>query len=516
MKILTAKQMARWDRLTIQKHGIPARRLMGNAARACVEVLLEKSSEKPRTVVILCGPGNNGGDGFAMTHLLRKKTVRTECFFLGKVEKLSREARYFYNLVKPKPTLIQKTSHLAVLRRSLEGCDWVVDGIFGTGLNRGLTGLFAQTLKILNKSKGQKLAIDIPSGIHGDTGEVLGTAFRADITVTFEVPKWGQVQEPAWNYVGELIVRPIRLNQGELKKMKAKAQWIHQKEITRFFTPRVKDMNKGRAGRVLVVAGSATMPGAGYLSALGALRSGAGIVTWALPEAIAKKMKMGHPEILYRFLPSAQGGFSVDGVPELKKLSAGFHSLAVGPGLGISAPLVLFLESILKGIHRPMVLDADALNLISAHPRLIKYLHGKILTPHPKEMARLVHRPLKEILAKRLEITRRFAKRHKAYVVLKSYRSVVANPKGEAWINSTGGPNLAVAGSGDVLTGIIAGLLAQGLSPQYALMAGTYLHGRAGDEIAKRLGDRGTLASEIAAEVPKVIKELIDGFPTNY
>jgi NAD(P)H-hydrate epimerase len=157
-----------------------------------------------------------------------------------------------------------------------------------------------------------------------------------------------------------------------------------------------------------------------------------------------------------------------------------------------------------------MVLDADALNLIAAHPKLKKYLHGKILTPHPKEMARLLKKPLKEVLRRRYELTRRFAKTQRCYVVLKSYRSIMANPKGEVWINSTGGPNLAVAGSGDVLTGIIAGLLAQGLSPWHALLAGVYLHGRAGDELARRLGDRGTLASEIAAEVPKVIKKMIE------
>jgi NAD(P)H-hydrate epimerase len=310
--------------------------------------------------------------------------------------------------------------------------------------------------------------------------------------------------------VGELIVRPIGLHQGELKKMKAKAQWIDESQVKKFFSPRVKDMNKGRAGRVLVVAGSANMPGAGFLSALAALRSGAGLVTWALPDAIAKKMQMKYPEVLFRFLPSSQGGFSLAGVPELKKLSSGFHSLAVGPGLGTSSPLVLFLHSVLRGIHRPMVLDADALNLIASHPRLKKWIQGKILTPHPKEMARLARRSLKEILAQRIGVARHFAKRHRAYIVLKSYRSVVATPQGAVWINSTGGPNLAVAGSGDVLTGLIAGLLAQGLNREQALLAGVYLHGRAGDQIARRLGDRGTLASEIAAEVPKVLKDLIE------
>jgi NAD(P)H-hydrate epimerase len=221
-------------------------------------------------------------------------------------------------------------------------------------------------------------------------------------------------------------------------------------------------------------------------------------------------MKMNQPEVLFRYLPSSEGGFSVGGVPGLRKLATGFHSVAVGPGLGQSNSLVLFLESILKGIHCPMVLDADALNILAGHPRLMKFIRGKILTPHPKEMSRLSKKSLNEVLANRISVTRNFAKRHGAYVVMKSYRSVVATPKGEVWINSTGGPNLAVAGSGDVLTGVIAGLLAQGLQPEKALLAAVYLHGRAGDEIAKRLGDRGTLASEIATEVPRAIRALIN------
>jgi NAD(P)H-hydrate epimerase len=510
MKILGARQMARLDRLTIKKHGVSARRLMGRAAQACADILLDRSGkQKPKSVLIMCGPGNNGGDGLAMTHRLRKRGIRVDCFFLGNIDRLSEEAKYFYYLLDPAPEFLSSPRDFKNFRERLRGSTWVVDGLFGTGLNRSLSGRYAKVIELMNQAKGRRLAIDIPSGIHGDTGAVQGTAFRAHLTVTFEVPKWGQVQERAWDYVGELIVRSIGLHRGELNKMKAKAQWIDGTEVKKFFSPRMKDMNKGRAGRVLVVAGSADMPGAGFLTAVAALRSGAGIVTWALPEAIAKKMQMKYPEVLFRYLPSTSGGFSLAAVPELKKLSLGFHSLAVGPGLGQSASLVLFLSSMLKGIHRPMVLDADGLNNISGHRSLMKYLRGRILTPHPKEMARLTGKTLKQILSERIFIAARFAKRHQCYLVLKSYRSVVATPEGEVWINSTGGPNLAVAGSGDVLTGVLSGLLAQGFNRKQALLAGVYLHGRAGDEIAKRLGDRGTLAGEIAAEIPKVIKELM-------
>jgi hydroxyethylthiazole kinase-like uncharacterized protein yjeF len=510
MKILTATQMARLDRQSIRRFKIPAKRLMGRAAQACVDVLLERTPRRmPGKVVLVCGPGNNGGDGFAMAQILRQAGVAVECYFLGKAEKLSPEATYYFHQLKPAATVLKGTRSDLALKRDLKKADWVVDALFGTGLNRSLKGRYAQVLQWMNAAKAHKLAVDMPSGVSGESGQVLGIAFRAQITVTFEVPKWGQVQPSAWDYVGDLEVRPIGLSKKALGAINSQAQWLHPSMLKPWFKSRTRNWNKGKGGKVLIVAGSASMPGAGYLSALGALRSGAGLVTWALPEEIQGRMKLKYPEVILRFLTSKGGKFSSCSLPELLDYGKGFQALAVGPGWGQGGELPEFLLGILKENPQPKVIDADALNLLAKHPSLLKHVAGSILTPHPKEMSRLVKMDVKDLMAKRIQVGQAFSKKHGVWLLIKSYRSVVTGPKGEVFINSVGGPNLAVAGSGDVLTGILAALLAQGFNAKRAVLAGIYLHGRAGDRLAAKLGDRGSLASEVAAQVPHVIQELL-------
>lgn len=519
--------MARWDKLTIKKDPKVAHRLMGNAAQACVDVLVEKSGAIPKLVqesqrkgpvVIICGPGNNGGDGFAMAVLLKELGVQVEVFFLGKFEKLSLEAQNFYEILidkfKVKIEEININIQLKKVNLSINSAGWVVDALFGTGLRRKVSGRYQEVIQKMNASPAKKMAVDMPSGISGDTGEVLGISFHADYTVTFQAPKWGQVTERAWDAVGQLIVKPIGLKQKYLKTFASPAQWLDENTVKLWFQKRPKAWHKGRGGRVLAVAGSREMPGAGYLSGLGALRSGAGLVHWALPEGSFEKLKLTVAEVILDFLPDEKkrGHFSEIAIPALRKKLAKFHALALGPGWGNHQDTRQFLKILLKEVlprHRiPYVLDADALNALSQQRKLYRYLKGAILTPHPKEMSRLLGRSLPPSVKERIKIVRNFAKRCQVYLILKSYRSILATPQGEVWLNSTGGPNLAVAGSGDVLTGIIAGLLAQGFSKKQAMLAGAYLHGRAGDLLAQTKGDRGTLASEIATKIPEVIEDL--------
>lgn len=532
MKILTAKQMARWDRLSIGKNPQVAKRLMGKAAAACVEVLLEKSggtqklrelSETCGPVVMVCGPGNNGGDGFAMASLLKDLDIACKIFFLGKTKHLSPESKFFYENLKQKPSFISKNTSLAEFKQTLRSATWVVDAIFGTGLSRKILGHYAKVIPLINQSKARKLAVDTPSGLCGNTGEVLGVCFIADITVSLGAPKWGQVIQDAWDVVGELIVKPIGLKQKILKTFNSPAQWLSEATLRPWFQPRPKNWHKGRAGRVLVVAGSKEMPGAGCLSALGALRSGAGLVHWVLPSEVKQKFSFDLPEVILNFLPSyptkktglPNGVFSPAILQDLKKMLPNFKSLALGPGWGNQKETQEFLADLLKnaltkrGGRLPYVLDADGLNALSKQRKLYPLIKGAILTPHPKEMERLLGRALPVDLNAKIKVLKSFAKRYQVYLILKSYRSIIVNPQGEVWLNSVGAPNLAVAGSGDVLTGVITGLLAQGFSKKQALLAGAYLHGRAGDLLAQDKGDRGTLASEVALTVPKVIASLI-------
>ncbi len=488
MKILTGEQMARLDRLSIERHKISQRQLMERAAEACCGALEEWSQGKKARVAIFCGPGNNGGDGQVMAAILQDRD--------WKVHRVLISDKYHINYNE--------------LKSKLKESDYIVDALFGTGLARPIRGIFKKVIQILNQSKARKLAVDIPSGISGNTGEVLGIAFKADRTVTFEVPKWGQLQPPAWEFVGELKIVSIGLSQKELNKMPAKAEWVDAALVRKFFVPRSPKVHKGTAGRLLVIAGSAPMPGAGYLTALAALRAGAGLVTWAMPEEAFHHIELKHPEVMLHALPSSEGKFDPRGIRALEKLSKNFDALALGPGLGQGQGVLKFLEAVLKKISKPLVLDADGLNLLAKISKRIRLPAKTLLTPHPLEMARLTGRKVEEILKNREAAAKALAKKMKVWLVLKGFRSVMAGPKGEIFINSTGGSNLAVAGSGDVLTGILGSLLAQGLSPRQALPAGVYLHGRAGDLLKNEKGDRGTLASEVAEKVPEAIRELID------
>lgn len=502
--------MARWDQLTIRRYGISGKTLMQRAAEACFQVLKERETKlATKNFVILCGPGNNGGDGFALGGLLQLAGAQVDCFYLGKAEKYSPEAQEFLEALDPPAISLKNKKFPPSLGRAFKKAHWLIDALFGTGLSRKVTGTAAQLIERANGLSARKLAVDMPSGVSGETGRVLGRAFRADLTVTFEAPKWGQVQSSAWELVGDLEVRSIGLAPQVEKKLKSPGQWLTSEDIKKFLKKRPKDMNKGKAGAALIVAGSPQMPGAGALTGLGALRSGAGLVTWALPEPIQKRLYFKFPELILKFVSASPQGFNLDSAEEIKGMKSRFKAMALGPGWGQSESTFNFFKKVLpiKGISK--VIDADALNLLAKDPYLKKQLKRCILTPHPKEMSRLLQCSVAEVLKNRVAVAQAFAKKYGVHLILKSYQSVAVNPKGEVWINSTGGPNLAVAGSGDVLTGILTGLLAQGLKLQEAMLAGMYLHGRAGDRLAGRLGDRGTLASDVAREVPKVIGELL-------
>ncbi len=509
MKILKPKQMARWDRITI-KEGVSGQTLMKRAAEACLDVLHERSKNlKKLHIVLLCGPGNNGGDAFALAGMLEPVCDQVQCFYWGKFEKYSPEAKYFFAQLKNKPIFLSSPRAKGKLSQKIKKAHWVVDGLFGTGLSRKIMGPCAHMIRVANLSVAKKMAIDMPSGVSGETGESLGQAFKAHVTVTFEVPKWGQLQFPAWDLVGDLEVRPIGLSQNILKKLPTAGHWLTPDLIRKNFHPRKKNMHKGKVGTALILAGSPSMPGAGMLCGLGALRSGVGRAIWGLPQGPKQGAACKIPEIILEYMASGPDGLGPESLGQVQRLFPQVKALALGPGWGTARGTREFLRALLEQHRLPMVLDADALNILSEQPSLLKKLRGSILTPHPKEMGRLLKCSASEVLQNRVALAQKFSRKYGVYLIIKSYRSLAVNPQGKIWINSAGGPNLAVAGSGDVLTGIIVGLLAQGFKPQEAMLAGLYLHGRAGDRLASRMGDRGTLASEIAKEVPRVIRELL-------
>jgi NAD(P)H-hydrate epimerase len=483
MYVATAEQMRQADRLAIQKYGIPAPTLMENAGRGAFEILQKKFPDlRDKKVFIIAGKGNNGGDGRVLGRLLNGVAKEVQVADVG-----------------------------AWQTGSLQEYDIVVDAIFGTGLSRPVEGPAKEAIEAINRAGKWVMALDIPSGLSADTGKPLGAAVRADLTGTMGLPKLGPILPEAADYVGDLEIIDIGIPKEVYEGMSLKVHWIAEREIRPLFTPRKKDSHKGSYGHLLLIGGSATKPGAILMAGRAALRTGAGLVTVALPDKAFRKFPKNFLELMYEPLPSTPSGtLSRKGLKKLMKIFEGKSAVAAGPGMGVNGDTKAIVTNLLKGSGMSLVLDADALNCVAAiGPGLLNKRPNVIVTPHPGEMARLMGKKTLEIQANRIEVARTFAVNHGVHLVLKGFRTVIANPEGEVFINSTGNPGMATAGMGDVLTGIIGSLIAQGMELEKAVIAGVYLHGRAGDRVAERLGDRGLLASDVIEEIPTTIKELL-------
>jgi len=481
MFLVTAEQMKRADRLTIDG-GIPSAVLMENAGRGAFDILRKYVPDlKSKKVAVVCGKGNNGGDGRVVARWLEGVAGEVHLFDVGAVRKLP-------------------------LRRM----DIIVDALFGIGLSRHVEGPEKDIIEEINRSKKWVFSLDIPSGLSADTGRPMGEAVRANLTATMGLPKIGLVLPEAAPYVGSLEVVDIGIPKNVLEALALKDQWITASDIQPLFTPRAPETHKGNYGHVLLVGGSGTKPGAVLMAGRSSLRAGSGLVTVALPDRAYKKISKNFLELMYEPQPSHRsGGISRKALPKILKLCAAMDAIAVGPGMGANADTKALVEGLLKKTSQPMVLDADGLNCLGRVEAICRLNENRILTPHPGEMSRLTGLSTAAIQKNRIGAARDFAKRHTCVLVLKGFRTIVATPDGAVFVNSTGNAGMATAGMGDVLTGVIVSLLAQGLSCQNAAVAGVWIHGRAGDRVAGRLGDRGLLATDVIEEIPLAIREVV-------
>ncbi len=492
MHLVTAEEMRRIDEIAITKFNIPSLTLMERAGAGAFEILKKRFPDiRQKKVLVIAGKGNNGGDGLVVARLL--KGVAREV-----VVSLASSVR----------------SDL------LKDCDIIVDALFGTGLSREVTGDSGGLIEAINHSKKFVLSLDIPSGLSADTGRPLGVAVRANVTATMGLPKLGLVL--ATDGVGDLEVVDIGIPEEAIRGLGVKRHWITASDLRPFFGPRKKDSHKGSYGNLLLVGGSANKPGAILMAGRAALRTGAGLVTVALPDRAYRKFPKNFLELMYEPLPSSAGGtFHRKGLKKLEKIMEGKDAVAVGPGMGVTADTKSLVRCLFKS-DQSLVLDADALNCLatlSPSPFMGEGLAlslskgwggGKkiVLTPHPGEMARLIGSTAKKVQNDRIGTASRFAVQYGVHVVLKGYRTIIATPKGDLYINSTGNPGMATAGMGDVLTGMIGSLIAQGLEFEKAIIVAVFLHGRAGDRVAARIGDRGLLASDLIEEIPQTIREI--------
>lgn len=503
--ILSVDQMRAYDAHAIEQLGIPGVVLMENAGRGAAEIVASRAGEGP--VVIVAGRGNNGGDGFVMARHLAARGVATEVFLMGPADEVGGDAEV--NLESWRQlggALTVLDDDLSPLEEALADATWAVDALFGTGLSRPIEGRWAEAVRLLNDAASPVVAVDIPSGVHGDHGGVLGIAVDADITVTFAHLKSGLVQGRGATRIGELFVVGLGFpDDAVLTKVGWTAAAITPAEVATTLGQRSPDTHKYQAGSVLVVAGSEGKTGAALLAAQGALRAGAGLCTIATwPEAVAS-LERRVVEIMTAPLDPDHLATSLEAALERRR------AVAIGPGLGTDARATDLVERVALGWDGPVVLDADAISCFAERAEELRGAKGpRVITPHAGELARLLGTTSAEVERDRFAAAREAAEATEATVVLKGHRSVVASPSGELGVCMAGHPVLATAGSGDVLTGVVAAMLAGPPAADAAARAAVYLHARAGERWHERRGaDRGLLAREIADALPAVMAELV-------
>ncbi|WP_054692273.1 bifunctional ADP-dependent NAD(P)H-hydrate dehydratase/NAD(P)H-hydrate epimerase [Syntrophomonas palmitatica] len=513
MKLLYAQEMREIDRRASSEYDIPSIILMENAGLRVVEVVEEMLGDpRNKRVVVLAGKGNNGGDGLVAARHLINCGAQVETFLLGNENELTPDAgRNFAILSKMKADIfpLLEETDLDNLMLSLLASDIIVDAIYGIGFKGSLNDFVAQVVRMVNWCRAPVVAVDIPSGVEADTGKVHGEAIQAAHTVSFALPKVGLVLEPGKEYVGTLSVADISIPRALLEDQALTTNLINEAMVAPWLNPRHPDSHKGSYGHTLVVGGSLGLSGAVIMSSMAALRCGSGLVTAAIPESILPIVENAMVEVMTTPLSeTGQMSIALEALPAIENLLGTASVCAIGPGMSRYTEAGAIVRSVLQKAGIPVIIDADGLNALAKDTSILKNRQIPIvLTPHPGEMARLIGKSIEEVQSDRIQLTRTMAKEWGVSVVLKGNKTVVANPWGEVYVNITGNPGMATAGSGDVLTGIIAGLIAQGVNPHQAACAGVYLHGLAGDKAAEYKGERGLIAGDLINCLPEVLKQ---------
>ena len=509
MRLVSAEEIRAIERIAIEEMGIPAATLMERAGRAVADAAATLAGQDGR-VVVVCGSGNNGGDGFVAARLLQKAGRGVLAVALGAPGKGSAESVAMWKAAEDAGVPV---AGLQALREfPVRPGDLIVDAIFGTGLERPADGNFAAAIECiatLREQGARVLAVDLPSGLSTDTGHAIGLAVRADATVTFAFSKIGLVLQPGADLAGEVTVVDIGIPPEAAGRIPASAELLDEAGARALVPRRDREAHKGDAGRLLVVAGSAGKTGAAHLALTGALRGGVGLVTLASRPEVLLPALAGRPEAMSIPLPG-NGNLGRSDIPALQGAASGADAMVIGPGIPRGPETAPAIRGMLDRYPLPTVLDADAINALADHPGLVAVIgHDApiVLTPHPGEMARLIGGTIEDVQADRVAIARRKAQEWGAVVVLKGARTVVADPDGPAAIIPTGNPGMATGGTGDVLAGLLGALLAGGLRPREAARVAAWVHGRAGDIAARRFGERGMLASDLAEAIATVWSE---------
>jgi NAD(P)H-hydrate epimerase len=506
MLVATTAEMRALDRFAIE-HGTPGHVLMERAGTGAVRVLRRHWPRLRGPVVIVCGRGNNGGDGFVMARRMKAAGVRVSVWLVGDRDAVTGDAAHMLRRWRGKTHEVG--DDLGPLRAALAEARLVVDALLGTGLNAPVTGLAAEVVDAINAAPAPVLAVDVPSGLSADTGQPLGVAVVADVTATFGLPKVGQCLHPGVDLCGRLEVVDIGIPTDAVAAIAPRIELLEAAGVGALLPPRTPEAHKGTNGHVLIVAGSRGKLGAALLAADASVRSGAGLTTLAVPDAVQPLAEARVPEVMTAGLPDgAEGGAALGDGRALAALLEGRSVVVCGPGLGLTDETRSLVSHLVRTATVPLVLDADALTALAGTRDLEAARAPVIVTPHPGEMSRLLGRPTKDVQEDRIGSARQLAATTGVICVLKGARTVVAAPDGRVVVSPTGNPGMGSGGMGDALSGILGALLAQGLRPADAAALGVYAHGAAADAVAARRGQVGLRARDVIEEMPPTLAAL--------
>ena len=518
LKILSGNQMREVDKKAIEELKIPGILLMENAGKAVYEEVLEiinSIEDESASVLVICGKGNNGGDGFVAARHLIENGIQTTAVSLFRKDNLSGSALINHDILENFTEIVYLDEiDLEKLKQMISVSTIIVDAIFGTGLSSPIKGNIKDIIDAINEySEGFIVAVDVPSGVNADTGEILGTAIVADSTVTFHELKHGLINHPGAEHAGEVIIAPIGIPETLTDGNDYNTYLITKHYVHVSLPIRVKDSHKGTFGKVFNVAGSIGMTGAAYMCAISSLKVGAGYSVLATPQSAVPIISSMAPEIVCIPLEETfEKAVSQKALAKALDKSKDATVYLIGPGLGTSESTVEFVSQFIQQLTdrgENLIIDADALNCLAIKQEVFLPINS-IITPHAKELSRLMRVSVEEIQKDRAKSARDAAQKFNTIVVLKGAMTVIAEPNGNVYINQTGNSGLATAGSGDILAGMIAGFAAQGINLKDAAIVGVYLHGLTGDIAAKELTEYSLTASELLNFIPSALKEVID------
>ncbi|MFQ5829836.1 MAG: NAD(P)H-hydrate dehydratase [Candidatus Methylomirabilia bacterium] len=510
LPVFTAEEMRALDRRAITELGIPGPQLMEHAGRGAARAIQGSLGPlRRKRLVICCGKGNNGGDGFVVARECRRAGATVQVFLLARTRDVKGDAALMlalYQRAGRKIAEITQDCELGAAEKALASADLVVDALLGTGLTGPATGLYASAIELINDSGRPVAALDLPSGLSSDRGSVLGPTVKASLTLTFAGLKRGLLLYPGAACAGQVQVVDIGIPHSAVSEGTSTFR-LEASDIASLLPPRAPDAHKGTFGHLLVVAGSLGKTGAAAMAGRAALRSGVGLVTIAAPVSQQPVIAALGMETMTEPLPETAGqAIAQKAKDRILELAARADAVALGPGLSLDPETQVLVRELVREVERPMVVDADGLTALAGHLDLLRDAPApRCLTPHPGEMARLLGVPVKDVQADRIETVRAFCRRLGVFLVLKGAESVIGDPDGKILLNPTGNPGMASGGSGDVLTGMTGNFLARGLKPLLALQAGVFLHGLAGDLARGDKGEEGLIAGDILEAIPRAI-----------